>query len=119
MEYTEQAIEKLRRELKDVKGQKELVMANSVEKILEEFCKQEEEFAQAVVQGKTFGACMNAVAKGVGNGISDPEAFERAVQFYFPGAKVKTYAELELCPGHNDRPSGGKSGMLLNLDDFL
>lgn len=119
MQYKEQAIEKLRRERKNVKGQKELAMASAVVDALEDFCGQEEEFAQAVIQGEELSECMNAVAKGVGNSISDLEAFKRAVQFYFPGADVKFRMEIELCPGHNDRTAGGKSGMILNLDDFL
>ena len=43
-----------------------------------EFCRQNEEFAQAVAQGGSFQECMKAVAQGVGNCISDLEAYRRA-----------------------------------------
>ena len=45
--------------------------AGAVMAALKDFCLQEEEFAQAIVQGGTFADCMKAVAKGVGNSISD------------------------------------------------
>lgn len=117
--WYDQAERRLQEEYKGVKGYKESTMAGAVRDALLEFCRQDEEFAQAVVQGGSFKDCMSAVAKGVGASVSDLEAFKRAVRFYFPGANVQFHMEIELCPGHNDRPSGGKSGMLLNLDDFL
>ena len=61
------------------------------------FCKQDSEFAQAVVQGGAFADCMKAVAKGCGSALSDEEAIRRAVRFYFPGAGVKFHMELNLC----------------------
>ena len=62
--WYEQAAAKLKAEYSQVKGQKEQAMRSAVRDVLLEFCRQDEEFAQAVVQGGSFAACMTAVAKG-------------------------------------------------------
>lgn len=114
--WYEQAKERLNRECKEVKGQKERAMGSAVRDALLEFCRQNEEFAQAVVQGGTFQDCMAAVAKGVGGSISDLEAYRRAVCFYFDGAKVKFQMVIELEPAQTEPDRGG---LLLNLSDFF
>lgn len=91
-----QAVKKLTDGKKDVKGPKETAMAPAVFDTLKKFCQQEPEFAQAVVQGGSFAECMNAVAKGVGKSISDLEAYGKAVQFYFPGAKIHFLMDIDL-----------------------
>lgn len=63
--WHEQAKTKLKDEYSQVKGQKEQAMRSAVRDVLLEFCCKDEEFAQAVVQGGSFAACMTAVAKGV------------------------------------------------------
>lgn len=93
------------------------VMKNSVREALESFCRQDEEFAQAVVQGGTFEACMQAVAKKCGSGISDLEAFRRAARFYFPGAEVRFQMSIDLC-GDVREQDGGQGAVVLNLEDF-
>lgn len=60
------------------------------------FCRQDAEFAQAVVQGGSFADCMKKVAAGVGNSISDLDAYKKAVQFYFPGAEVRMQLTIDL-----------------------
>lgn len=98
-------------------------MKNAVCEALERFCRQDEEFAQAVVQGGTFADCMKAVAKGCGSSISDLEAFRRAVQFYFPGADVKFHMTVDLCASVEvdeqpaQVPKVGRK--ILDLEDFL
>nr|WP_316624589.1 hypothetical protein [uncultured Ruminococcus sp.] len=53
------------------------------------FCEQNAEFARAICQtDKTLDGCLKAVSKGVHTGISDLEAYTRAVQYYFAGATV-------------------------------
>ena len=94
--WKEQALNKLSEGQKTVTGQKEKIMARPVAEQLKDFCRQDEEFAQAVCQGGTFADCMSAVAKGVGNSISDLEAYKKAVQFYFPGAEVKMALTIDL-----------------------
>lgn len=91
-----QAVRKLDAEKKDVKGQKETVMKGAVLAAVKDFCMQDEEFAQAVVQGGTFAECMKKVAAGIGNSISDLDAYKKAVQFYFPGAEVRMQLTIDL-----------------------
>ena len=120
-DWFEQAREKLEQGAKEVKDQKEGAMKGAVKNTLLDFCRQNEEFAQAVVQGGTFPECMAAVAKGVVSSISDLEAYKRAVSFYFPGAEVHMHMTIDLC---GDVPGGaqeepGDSGILsLNFSDF-
>ena len=49
------------------------VMKTAVRDSLLDFCRQDEEFAQAVAQGGSFADCMKAVAKNCGSSISDLE----------------------------------------------
>lgn len=94
--WATQAHEKLEKEHRAVAGQKEKVMAGAVLAVIKDFCLQDEEFAQAVVQGGTFADCMKTVAAGVGNAISDIDAYKKAVQFYFPGAEIKVQMTIDL-----------------------
>lgn len=96
--WYEQAQNRLKEEYKEVKGTKESAMKGAVRDALLDFCRQNEEFAQAVVQGGSFKDCMTAVAKGVGSSISDLEAYRRAVSFYFDGAKVNFSMTIQLEP---------------------
>lgn len=131
--YAVDALKKLDQESKDAKlTGKAQVMAGAVRTALEVFCRQDEEFAQAVVQGGSYADCMKAVAKGVGNAISDLDAYKRAVQFYFKGADVRFVMEIDLCPADAEEtktgiteaagPAEGRGHgdtMILNLEDFL
>lgn len=96
-------------------------MKTEVGKALESFCQQEEEFAQAVVQGGTFEACMAKVAAGVGQSISDLEAYRRAVQFYFPGAEIRCEMTVDLIGKAAEEPKRETNGkaVILDLTDFL
>lgn len=116
----EQALEKLRAGRGDTRslGRAAQVMARPVADALEGFCRQDGEFAQAVVQGGGFADCMRAVAKDCGSALSDAEAYRRAVQFYFPGAEVRVTMTIDLCPGVEEESRSG-GGLLLNLTDFL
>ena len=114
--WYEQASARLNDEYGKVKGQKENVMKSSVRDALLEFCRQNEEFAQAVAQGGCFPDCMAAVAKGVGSSISDLEAYRRAASFYFDGAKVQLTMSIQLTPAE---PEESRSGILLDLSDFF
>jgi len=87
---------------------------------LKTFCEQDEEFAQAVVQGGTFTDCMKAVAKNCGNGISDLDAYGRAVQFYFPTAAIHFTMTIDLAPHAHDEETDctAHKAVVLNLADF-
>lgn len=116
----EKAIEKLEREAKEGSYDRYAqVMKKDVLAALKEFCRQDEEFAGAVLDGGSFADCMKAVAKNCGSGISDPEAFQRAVQFYFPGAGVTVQYRIDLCDSVKDAPHPDGKCVVLNLEDFL
>ena len=114
--WYEQAEARLKEEYKAVTGYKESAMKSAVRDALLEFCRQNEEFAQAVAQGGSFPDCMAAVAKGVGGSISDLEAYRRAASFYFDGAKVSFSMTIQLEPAEN---GPDQKGILLDLSDFF
>ncbi len=116
MNWEQQAVERLEREAKAFTGNKyEAVMKTAVREALESFCRQNEEFAQAVVQGGAFAECMAAVAKGCGSSMSDIEAYRRAAAFYFRGAEVKMELKIQL------EPEAEETGKIIHLDfsDFF
>lgn len=123
--WTPQALEKLKKEKGAVAGQKEKAMARAVYAVLCDFCAQDEEFAQAIVQGGSFADCMKKVAAGVGGSISDLDAYKKAVQFYFPGAEVHMQLTIDLVgrAAGESKPAPAapeqKTGMTLNLLDFF
>lgn len=116
MNFFEQAKKKLKA-VKSVKGQKENAMLKPVREALMSFCKQDEEFAQAVAQGGSLEDCMSAVAKGVGNHISDIDAYRKAVQFYFDGAEIEFQMRVDVCP--NRVGAERIETKVLSLEDFL
>ena len=121
--YQFDAIKKLDTELDKFKGgQKESAVKKALYDALADFCRQDDEFAQAIVQSdKSLSDCAAAVMKGVGNSISDLEVYRRAVQFYFLGAEVRMTMTIDLC-GNVDSDTGsgnGSAGVVLDLSDFL
>lgn len=122
---TDMAIAKLDKELKQLqeskkKDMKISAMMEAVHDALVEFCRQTEEFAQAVVQGGSFEQCMGAVAKGVGNSISDLDAYRRAVQFYFPGADIRVKMTVNLMASvEENAPQPAAAPVVLDLFDLL
>lgn len=121
-----EAVKKLKDGQKAVSGNKEKAMSGAVLAALKDFCLQDDEFAQAVAQGGSFADCMKAVAKGVGNAISDLEAYRKAVQFYFPGAKIRMQMTINLIgdaapiePAPHVESEARSSGIVLSLADFL
>lgn len=118
--WATKAIEKLAAQRKNVSGNKEVAMASAVMDALKSFCLQDAEFAQAVVQGGSFGDCMRAVAKGVGNSISDIDAYKKAVQFYFPGAKINVQMSIDLIgDAAGESEPQQMTPMVLNLMDLF
>lgn len=122
-EFYERAVERLEKECSALSGGKhEGAMKAAVCNALKEFCRQDKEFSQAVVQGGSFSDCMKAVAKNVGNSISDIEAYRRAVTFYFPGAGIHFDMRIDLCAsvnGKEEQASGRGGKILVNLDEFF
>lgn len=134
MGFYQEAEARIHKELPSVKGQKEGAIKGAVKDALLNFARQEEEFAQAIVQGGSFGGCMAAVCKGIGTSISDLEAYRRAAAYYFPGSDVRFEMRIELAGeagdertdchanaaamARNDREES-KSGLVIDLADFL
>lgn len=109
------------------KGRHAQAIAKPTADALMEFCRQEPEFEQAIMQsGKSFDDCLNAITKGIGQSISDLEVYSRAVKFYFPVAAVRFHMTIDLCGDNGavdppitmtkrDKPDA----MQLSLDDLL
>lgn len=104
------------------------VMKSAVHDALLDFCRQDNEFAEAVAQGGSFKDCMAAVAKGVKNGgISDIEAYAAAVKFFFPGAGIDVRMTINLTESvDNDavtpeaqEPPKQKGPVMVSLNDFF
>jgi len=125
MDMTNIAIDKLKKELADIKDgdQKISVVKKPVADTLISFCKQDEEFAQAIVESeKTLGDCLKEVMKSVTTAISDIDTYRKAVQYYFPGAGIKMQMTIDLCAsvrGNDDEAEPTKSNIVLDLADFL
>jgi len=120
MSYKEEALQKLERESAAAKYDRYAqVMYKDVKNALAEFCRQDEEFAQAVVQGKSFGECMIAVARGCGSGISDLEAYRRAVRFYFPGSDIRVQMSIDLTGAAGNQHEQGTGAIILDIAQFL
>lgn len=128
----EQAIEKIRREFKESKGlsTKGISVGPSVVEALITFCKQNEEFAQAVVQSdKSVDKCIAHTVHNCGSSISDIEVYRRAVEFYFSGATVRFEMVLDIGDGgfSNKRETlpvaapapTGRKPLRLSLDDLF
>ena len=74
-EIVEQAIKKLSEDPKKL-SQKADAVKGAVIRQLKSFCKQNSEFAQAVVQSKgTVADCLERTVKGCGSSISDFYSF--------------------------------------------
>lgn len=121
------AIEKLRAGEKAFKGDmKAMFMKSAVCEALISFCKQNEEFADAVlVEDKTFEGAMKAVVAAVkGNAISDIDAYRAAVSYFFQGAvidfvmniRMSEYEEPAAAVKETVRKENKKKAKILSLD---
>lgn len=107
-----------------IKGAKQEAIASSVASALTDFCNQEEEFEQAIVQsGKTFQQCLDECVKNVSSAISDLEVYRRAVKFYFSTATVNFVMNIDLSGNNGAKPismTETKNDVLsISLDDLL
>lgn len=129
-DFVSRAIAKIEGGIAAVKGQKENVVGRPVADALISFCRQQEEFAQAVVQSeKTFADCVAHVVAGCGNALSDIEAYRKAVGFWFPGAVVDMVLtirmsefeepEKEKVPEAEEKPKKAKSQTTGDLEFSL
>lgn len=86
------AADKLRREMKSENPNEPYTMIQKkVAEALDEFCKQEPKIAEAIIKSKnTFMECCKNILRDTKTEryISDFKAYQRAVEFYIPEAKV-------------------------------
>ena len=118
------AIEKLKAGEKAFKGDmKAVFMKSAVSAALQTFCKQNAEFADAVmVEDKTFDGAMKAVVRAVkGNAISDLDAYRAAVSYFFPGAVVDFVMNIRMSeyeePVTMAEPSGADSAKNMKKEE--
>ena len=118
MSYFVEAEAKIKRDIEQAKssGSKERVIAGPTAEALIEFCRQNEEFAQAVVQGKSFENCVKAVARNIGSACSDLTVYQKAVEFYFPGAVVEFRMNIKMSKYEDEQSD---NIINLNLMDFI
>ena len=111
-----------------IKGAVQQAIAESTAKALLLCCEQEQEFRQAIEQSdKSFQDCLDSVAKGVGRSISDLDAYNKAVKFYFSTASVHFNMRINLSGDNGYTPppitmtnNSSKSGELsVSLDELL
>lgn len=122
-EFYEQAKDRLQKESVTPLDRYGEAMKAAVKEALLDFCRQEEEFAQAVVQGGRFKDCMASICKKIKNqSISDLEAYKAAVEFYFPGAAVSMKMNIDLCgdaSGEAAPTPEPSKGMIIDLSAFF
>lgn len=119
--------EKFKTDMKSAKlTKKGSAVSGAVKAALEDFCRQNHEFEQAVLQGGTLADCIEHTVKGCGNSISDIEVYRKAVEFYFPTAKIQMSMILDLGDGGysgelEDKPItvSRNEKVELSLDDLL
>lgn len=129
LQSKEATIEAAIARLRDVKpatlGNKERAVCAAVQEALSDFCRQEAEFAQAVLDNDGgFGDCLREVVKNTGSCLSDVEAYRRAVHYYFPGAEVRVTMRVDLVGKAADLQSAEKTAepagaLNLSLDDLF
>lgn len=114
-----QAKQKLENEINGVtlSGATAVIVKPTIAALLE-FCRQEDEFAQAIIEcDKTIVSCCQGIAKNAGKAISDLEVYKQAVKFYFPGADVEFQMRIDLCASVNG--SGHKNDIKISLMDLM
>ncbi len=111
------AEDKLKKEAKEANlSSKAAAVSKAVLDALIVFIKQEEEFAQAIVDSeKKFEDVCKHCVKNCGSSISDLDVFKRAVEFYFPGAGVEFVMKINLSASVENK----EDVMNISLTDLL
>lgn len=96
------------------------LMADAVMAVLKELCCKNETFAEAVAKGGSFVDCMMLVTKDLGWHAEGIKSCKKAVQFYLPGAEIKTEWDM-LIPqdGQEDAQEAPKQNVILDLASFF
>lgn len=98
-------------------------IAFDVSAALTDFCRQDEEFARAVSDGGTYDECLAAVVKQISGKqhISDLAVYQKAVEFYFPGAVIENRMTIHMSRYELDETElpAPKKSIDLSLDSLL
>lgn len=104
-------------------------IASDVSAALADFCRQDEEFARAVSDGGTYDECLAAVVKQISGKqhISDLAVYQKAVEFYFPGAVIENRMTIHMSKYDLEEPEStaaqappkAKKSIDLSLDSLL
>ena len=116
------AARKITEGAREIKGGKEGAVKDAVCTALADFCRQSDEFAEAVnATGKTMKECVTEIMHGVGNSISDVELYRRAVQFWLEGADVEAQLRVVLPEGKSPdvREKRKSTVQILSLEELL
>ncbi len=118
-EFTEKAIDKVREDPK-ISDKHYSIIKDGVIAALESFIKQDDEFAQAVVQGGTMKAMWEEVCKKIGSrsGVSDLEVYQAAVEFFFSGARIEFHMTIDLCGSVREHKTD-RTSLDLSFDDLF
>ena len=126
--YRQQAKDKLNEEYKAFKGDRyEVRLKDKVLNALLYFIEQDNEFAQAIVQGGSFADCMKAVKNKIKDDyIPDNDTYREAARFYFPGSDILFTMTIKLNPHEESTETAPaapeekpKSALSLSLDDLF
>lgn len=99
-EVMAEAIEKIRREEKELKpkGKVQQVIKKDVANILQAFCQGDARFAEAVMEkGMSLEGCLEHISESVkGNGVSDLTVYKLAAEYFVPEAEVDFIMEIRI-----------------------
>ena len=118
-EYTQKALDKIKEDV-NINDRHFSIIKEGVIAALESFIKQDDEFAQAVVQGGTMKEMFEKVCKHISSrsGISDFEVYQAAVSFFFKGAKIEFHMTIDLC-GSVSEKQPERTSLDLSFDDLF
>lgn len=131
MSYKEQALKKLEDEKGNVnlKGgnQANTVLKTIIQPVIDalgSFAQQDEEFAQAIVQGGTLQKCFETVFEEIKKSnyaLSDFKTYETAASFFFPGCKIHYHMDIDLCgdAGKVEEPEQKRKSITVSFDDLF
>lgn len=117
------AVEKVKTKINS-KDRYAKVIVEPVSEALQDFCRQEEEFARAVLDGGSIEDCISAIVKKISGkqAVSDLEVYQVAAEYYFPGAVVEFRMQIHMSKYELQEPASDleqQQSIDLSLDSLL
>lgn len=95
-------------------------IAEPVKEALRGFCKQQEEFARAVLDGDVEQCILSAAKKISGKrSVSDLDVYQTAVEYYFPGAVIECKMVLHMSRYEAEEEPEQPKSIDLSLDSLF